>query len=189
MRERSSTRCLTSAPSTIPDTHTSAVATGDELVVVLDDARSLDITYGKDNASKDAVTNTGEVALDSETYRVSDDVTITLTDADLNTDSGTTEIYPIASDSGTVPPRLVEIEIGDLDCASEIGAVSLRETADDSGVFEATFDGSDDMRQQRRIDYRRKHHGHLRGRQGRRRQRQRVVRLGHNPREHRLCQP
>ena len=121
------------------DTHKSAVATGDELIVVLDDARSLDITYGEDNASKDAVTNTGEVALDSETYRVSDDVTITLTDADLNTDSGTTEIYPIANNSGTVTPRLVEIGIGDLDCASEIGAVSLRETADDSGVFEATF--------------------------------------------------
>ena len=123
-----------------PGTHMSAAATGDELVVVLDDARSLDITYGEDNASEDTVTNTGEVALDSETYRVSDDVTITLTDADLNTDSGTTEIYPIADTTGTIEPKLVDIAIGNLSCEAEIGSVSLRETADDSGVFEATFE-------------------------------------------------
>ena len=80
-------------------THDNVVAVGNELVMILDtgytgtDAPEID--YAGDNASEDAPTNTGEVALDSETYRVSDDVTITLTDADLNTDSGAKEIYQI----------------------------------------------------------------------------------------------
>ena len=80
-------------------THDNVVAVGNELVMILDtgytgtDAPEID--YVGDNASEDAPTNTGEVALDSETYRVSDEVTITLTDADLNTDSGAREIYQI----------------------------------------------------------------------------------------------
>ena len=81
------------------DTHDNVAAIGNELVMILDtgytgtDAPEID--YAGDNASEDAPTNTGEVALDSETYRVSDEVTITLTDADLNTDSGAKEIYQI----------------------------------------------------------------------------------------------
>ena len=46
-----------------------------------------EVTYADDNASEDAPTNTGEVSVDAATYRVADDVTITLTDLDLNTDS------------------------------------------------------------------------------------------------------
>ena len=79
------------------------------------------------------------MSVDASTYRVSDDVTITLVDADLNTDSGAREIYRIANSSGTIEPRLASIAIGDLSCASEIGDVSLRETASDSGVFEGSF--------------------------------------------------
>ena len=60
-----------------------------------------EFTYGDNNASEDAPTNTGEVSVDAATYRVSDDVTITLVDADLNTDSGAREIYRIASDQDT----------------------------------------------------------------------------------------
>ena len=37
----------------------------------------------EDNASEDAPTNTGEASVDAATYRVADDVTITLVDADL----------------------------------------------------------------------------------------------------------
>ena len=69
-----------------------------------------------DNASEDAPTNTGEVSVDASTYRVSDDVTITLVDADLNTDSGAREIYRIANSSGTIDAnRVVSIAIGDLE--------------------------------------------------------------------------
>ena len=105
-----------------------------------------EFTYDEDNASEDAPTNTGEVSVDASTYRVSDDVTITLVDADLNTDSGAREIYRIANSDGTMMPRIVSIAIGDLGCASEIGDVSLRETASDSGTFEGSFDGSSRMR-------------------------------------------
>ena len=86
------------------------------------------------------------MALDSETYRVADDVTITLTDADLNTDSGSKEIYQITD---AAMKDLVTIEIAGGECLYDdttdditegISEVSLRETADDSGVFEGTFE-------------------------------------------------
>ena len=99
-----------------------------------------EFTYNGDNASEDAPTNTGEVSVDASTYRVSDDVTITLVDADLNTDSGAREIYKIANIDGTITPTLVSIAIGDSECADKLKDVSLRETASDSGVFEGSFE-------------------------------------------------
>ena len=78
------------------------MAMSDELAMILDTGYTggdaPEFTYDEDNASEDAPTNTGEVSVDASTYRVSDDVTITLVDADLNTDSGAREIYRIASD-------------------------------------------------------------------------------------------
>ena len=83
------------------------------------------------------------MSVDASTYRVSDDVTITLVDADLNTDSGAREIYKIANSDGTITPRIASIAIGDLSCASELKDVSLRETASDSGTFEGSFEVPD----------------------------------------------
>ena len=122
-------------------THNSVDAVGNELVMILDtgytgtDAPEID--YAGDNASEDAPSNTGEVALDSGTYRVSDEVTITLTDADLNTNSGAREIYQITETSDAA---LVTLEIAGSACEADIDEVSLRETANDSGVFEGFFD-------------------------------------------------
>ena len=128
-------------------THQSVDAVGDELAMILNTdytgSDAPEFTYDGDNASEDAPTNTGEVSVDASTYRVSDDVTITLTDADLNTDSGAREIYRIANSSGTITPTIASIAIGDLGCASEIGDVSLRETASDSGIFEGSFEVPD----------------------------------------------
>ena len=125
-------------------THQNVDAVGNELVMVLDTgytgSDAPEFTYDEDNASEDAPTNTGEVSVDASTYRVSDDVTITLTDADLNTDSGAREIYRIANIGGTIDPVLVSIAIGDSACASELKDVSLRETASDSGIFEGSFE-------------------------------------------------
>ncbi len=132
----------------ITDTHNDITAISNELAMILDtgytgsDAPEFLYDAGDDepaNASEDAPTNTGEVSVDASTYRVSDDVTITLVDADLNTDSGAREIYRIADSSGTIDPPLVSIAIGDLSCASAIEDVSLRETASDSGTFEGSF--------------------------------------------------
>ena len=124
-------------------THNSVDAVGNELAMILNTdytgGDAPEFTYDGDNASEDAPTNTGEVSVDASTYRVSDDVTITLVDADLNTDSGAREIYRIADSDGTMTPTIASIAIGDLGCASEIGDVSLRETASDSGTFEGSF--------------------------------------------------
>ena len=124
-------------------THQSVDAVGNELAMILNadytGSDAPEFTYDGDNASEDAPTNTGEVSVDASTYRVSDDVTITLVDADLNTDSGAREIYRIANSDGTIEPRIASIAIGNLGCASEIGDVSLRETASDSGTFEGSF--------------------------------------------------
>ena len=125
------------------DTYTAITAVGNELVIVLNrdytGGDAPEITFGGDNVSEDAPTNTGEVSLDSGTYRVSDDVTITLTDLDLNTDSGAREIYHVTSFETS--KDVVRVTIDDDACNAEpgIGSVSLRETADDSGVFEGSF--------------------------------------------------
>ena len=125
-------------------THQSVDAVGDELAMILNvdytGSDAPEFTYDGDNASEDAPTNTGEVSVDASTYRVSDDVTITLVDADLNTDSGAREIYRIANIGGTIDPVLVSIAIGDSECADQLKDVSLRETANDSGVFEGSFE-------------------------------------------------
>ena len=131
-----------------PDTHDDVVAIDDELAMILNSdmtgSDAPEFTYDGDNASEDAPTNTGEVSVDASTYRVSDDVTITLVDADLNTDSGAREIYRIVnSTGGTIESRLASIAIGDLSCVSEIQDVSLRETASDSGIFEGSFEVPD----------------------------------------------
>ena len=126
------------------DTHKKAVSIDDELVMILNTEQTggdaPEFTYDEDNASKDAPTNTGEVSVDASTYRVSDDVTITLVDADLNTNSGAREIYRIADDDGTFAPTLVSIAIGDSECADQLKVVSLRETANDSGIFEGSIE-------------------------------------------------
>ena len=134
-----------------PPTQSDANGASDELVMILDKdytgSDAPEVLYDTDgpggdepaNASEDAPTNTGEVSVDASIYRVSDDVTITLVDADLNTDSGAREIYRIANNGSTIEPRVASIAIGDLICKSEIGDVSLRETASDSGVFEGSF--------------------------------------------------
>ena len=128
----------------VTDTHDDITAISNELAMILDTGYTggdaPEFTYDEDNASKDAPTNTGEVNVDASTYRVSDDVTITLVDADLNTDSGAREIYKIANINGTMDPPLVSIAIGDSECADELKDVSLRETANDSGIFEGSFE-------------------------------------------------
>ena len=129
-------------------THNSVDAVGDELAMILNTdytgSDAPEFTYKGDNASEDAPTNTGEVSVDASTYRVSDDVTITLVDADLNTDSGAREIYRIVNSSGdTIEKRVVSIAIGDLSCVSKIKDISLRETASDSGIFEGSFEVPD----------------------------------------------
>ena len=56
----------------------------------------------------DAPTHSGIVSFDGSNYKVADTVTVTLTDADLNTDSDTTEVYTLADDP-TYGDRIGEV--------------------------------------------------------------------------------
>ena len=59
----------------------------------------------------DAPTHSGIVSFDGSNYKVADTVTVTLTDADLNTDSDTTEVYTLANDT-TYGDRIGEAGTG-----------------------------------------------------------------------------
>ena len=110
----------------------------------------------------DAPTHSGIVSFDGSNYKVADTVTVTLTDADLNTDSDTTEVYTLANDTtygdrigeaGTgvaQSGRLLDItfddatwtymgcEDSDDDGLSNTG-FTLSETTSTSGIFTGTF--------------------------------------------------
>ena len=109
----------------------------------------------------DAPTHSGIVSFDGSNYKVADTVIVTLTDADLNTDSDTTEVYTLAADSvngdrigerGTdvkQSGRLLDITFNDetwtnMDCDGSDDGLSntgftLSETTSTSGIFTGTF--------------------------------------------------
>ena len=121
-----------------PNTHDDITVLDMDLAIILDNGYTgtdgVTVEYGDKDIREDAPSHTGEVSLDSETYRVADTVTITLADADLNTLSSV-DIYTIDATGDDL------LDVGIVDaCAEEIGSISMRETASDSGVFEGTFD-------------------------------------------------
>ena len=109
----------------------------------------------------DAPTHSGIVSFDDSNYKVADTVTVTLTDADLNTNSDTTEVYTLANDttygdrigeSGTEVAqsgRLLDITFDDatwtdMNCGVPDNGLSntgftLSETTSTSGIFTGTF--------------------------------------------------
>ena len=124
-----------------PSTHDDIVALDKDLEIILDSGYTgtdgVTVEYSDKDVREDAPSHTGEVSLDSETYRVADTVTITLADADLNT-KGAVDIYNIENSKDSL---LMTVGVVDSDeCTAEIGSISMRETASDSGVFEGTFD-------------------------------------------------
>ena len=58
-----------------------------------------EVAYGGDHVREDAPTYTGEVSFDSDTYRVADEVTVTLVDPDLNVDADGIDIYTVNATS------------------------------------------------------------------------------------------
>jgi len=108
----------------------------------------------------DAATHSGTLDLDSDSYKVADTVTVTITDQDLNTDSGLIDVYVTQSSTDTVGdgsdsgnasyPHIMDIyfgdEIWDDDCGSTLSTAGLHdtgfaltETDVASGVFTGTF--------------------------------------------------
>ena len=123
--------------------HTGITTLDDELVIILNDGYTgtgaPTVTYGGDHAREDAPTYTGEVSFDSDTYRVADEVTVTLVDPDLNADADGIDIYTVNATVGD-NTELLNLEIGEGCTISDFASLSLRETTDDSGTFEGSFD-------------------------------------------------
>ena len=158
-----------------PETYNNLAIVDDEITIIVptdltdEDAVRVDYldTDGEGIATQigdqvDAPTHSGIVSFDGSNYKVADTVTVTLTDADLNTDSDTTEVYTLAADSvngdrigemGTdvsQSGRLLDItfddatwtymgcESSDDDGLSNTG-FTLSETTSTSGIFTGTF--------------------------------------------------
>ena len=123
--------------------HTGITTLDDELAIILNDGYTgtgaPTVTYGGDHAREDAPTYTGEVSFDSDTYRVADEVTVTLVDPDLNADADGIDIYTVNATVGD-NTELLNLEIGEGCTISDFASLSLRETTDDSGTFEGSFD-------------------------------------------------
>ena len=157
------------------DTYAGLATIDDEITIIVptdltdEDAVRVDYldTDGEGIATQigdqvDAPTHSGIVSFDGSNYKVADTVTVTLTDADLNTDSDTTEVYTLANDTtygdrigeaGTgvaQSGRLLDItfddatwtymgcEDSDDDGLSNTG-FTLSETTSTSGIFTGTF--------------------------------------------------
>ena len=87
-------------------TYTSIDAISNEITFISDDSSisveyfDLDSTGGETvfTAEADTPTHSGSVSLDSDGYKVSDTVMVTVEDADLNTDSSRTDLYTTSGD-------------------------------------------------------------------------------------------
>ena len=85
--------------------------------MVIDDeytGNEFHISYNKKSHPADILTNTGTVTLDSDRYSTNGEVTVTLEDPDLNTDSTSVDSYVLNKD-GTVRDgtgtAILEVEI------------------------------------------------------------------------------
>ena len=125
-------------------THTGITTLDDELAIILNDGytgtSAPTVTYGGDHARQDAPTYTGEASFDSDTYRVADEVTVTLVDPDLNADADGIDIYTVNATIGDAAETLLNLEIGEGCTIGDFENLSLRETTDDSGTFEGSFE-------------------------------------------------
>ena len=102
------------------------------------------------SVQEDANTHTGIIAFDSTSYSSGNTVTVTLTDADLNTDSDTIQTYTVNSEKNWVGDEnvwLSQLLIDDTlfanTCDDDIGlydtGFTLTETDDESGIFVGTL--------------------------------------------------
>ena len=130
---------------TVGDTkiHTVITVIGDELEIILNEGLTgtdaPTVVYDDSHVREDAPSHTGEVSFDAATYNVADDVTVILVDPDLNIDADGIDIYTVDATIGN-NTELLSLEIGGCDDVDGFDALSMRETTDDSGTFEGTFE-------------------------------------------------
>ena len=129
------------------DTHTGITTIDDELAIILNEGLTgtdgPTVVYDGDHVREDAPSHTGEISFDAATYNVADEVTVILVDPDLNIDAGGIDIYTVDATVGD-KTELLSLTIAD-DCTiPEFENLSMRETTDDSGTFEGTFEVPDE---------------------------------------------
>ena len=125
------------------DTHTGITTIDDELAIILNEGLTgtdgPTVVYDGDHVREDAPSHTGEVSFDAATYNVADEVTVILVDPDLNIDADGIDIYTVDAAVGD-KTELLSLEIGGCTTVDGFDALSMRETTDDSGTFEGSFD-------------------------------------------------
>ena len=125
------------------DTHTGIKTIDDELAIILNEGLTgtdaPTVVYDGSHVREDAPSHTGEVSFDAATYNVADEVTVILVDPDLNIDADGIDIYTV---DATVSEKteLLSLEIGGCTDVDGFGTLSMRETTDDSGTFEGSFE-------------------------------------------------
>ena len=139
-------------------TYTGIEAFGDEITLIADgdtvsvEYYDLDATgeFTTFTAEADAPTHSGSVKLDSDGYKVSDTVMVTVEDADLNTDSTRANLYTAYGDVISSENAVKEVltifingepweDVCGLNNGLEDSDFTLRETGRDTGVFTGTF--------------------------------------------------
>jgi len=113
---------------------------------------SANVTVG---AQADANTHSATVSFDSSNYAVGDAATVTVVDADLNTDNTIIEVYTGNSDGTAIAgTEAFVITCNDGDCAStDPGTVKLVEDGVDSDTFIGVFTVPDNLGQDLEIGY------------------------------------
>ena len=139
-------------------TYTGIAAIDDNIILISDndsiaveyrdlDANGVEKTF---TAGADTPTHSASIALDSDGYKVSDTVTVTVEDADLNVDSGKADVYTTYGDQVSSANAVMELLSVSIDSnpweagcdgmgGLEASQFTLRETGSDSGVFAGTF--------------------------------------------------
>ena len=151
-----------------PDTFSGLEIIGDELDIIvhedLTDEDAIEMIYLDTDAQgvqtqvsdkEDAPTYSGIVSFDNSNYKVADTVTVTIDDADLNTDSDIIDVYTVIDEdvialANNEASLLFDVTFNDArwETCTVDGTVNkglsgsmrtLVETSKDSGVFTATF--------------------------------------------------
>ena len=100
----------------------------------------------------DATTHNGVLSWDQTSYGVGDAATVTVVDADLNTDSSVVEIY-LGDGSYTAGTDIFAVTCDDAACTSA-ATIKLVEDGPDSDTFVGVFTVTDDIGEDMEIGYR-----------------------------------
>ena len=139
---------------------------GSDIVIMLDNyatgSSAPRINYGDTDvlgstnttvgAQLDANTHSGVITWDETSYAVGDAATVTITDADLNTDPATVETY-VGDSSFTTGTDMFTIQCDDAVCSTDV-TVLLVEDGTDSDTFVGVFTVPGDIGEDMEVGYR-----------------------------------